>query len=207
MGCDIHVYAEVRHFSHNDQERKNGVWVNVDKWTRSVDNVIYPEDYSKKWEVDYVDRMYKGRNYALFAILADVRNYWDINPISKAKGLPENISPEVKDLSDYWGGDGHSHSYLTLNELLSFNWEKETEASDFVSPSRLDEKINSLGDKYISHKPNSLGFSITYKTTFKELCAEFIETIEKLEKFVRQSDTPTWCITEDDIRLVFWFDN
>ncbi len=39
------------------------------------------------------------------------------------KGLPDNVSIEVKTESDEWGIDGHSHSFLTLKELLDYSGE------------------------------------------------------------------------------------
>lgn len=59
-----------------------------------------------------------NRNYALFAYMANVRNYGDITPISEPKGLPDDVSFMVQFDSDRWGDDGHSHSYLTADEIV-----------------------------------------------------------------------------------------
>jgi hypothetical protein len=115
MGCDIHCYTEVRKYRYDDKERKHGVWINADKW--SVNPGYYLYDEEKKWHVDIDDSVLWARHYALFAVLADVRNYWNIKPISQPKGLPDDVSPEVAAEADYWGTDGHSHSWLTLREL------------------------------------------------------------------------------------------
>lgn len=52
----------------------------------------------------------------LFGLLVDeVRHTW---PWSfHEKGLPEDASPQVKQISKSWGIDGYAHSYLTLQEL------------------------------------------------------------------------------------------
>lgn len=68
------------------------------------------------------DSMCIGRNYFLFSILADVRNYSDIVPISKPKGFPENYDGY---LVEHWEYDGHSRSWLTLQEILSYDWTKK----------------------------------------------------------------------------------
>lgn len=114
MGCDIHLYAE----------QKNGTgWVTADEW--KVD-----EDEPGRMEVPCDSRFYSGRNYNLFSILADVRNghgfagidTGDGYPIAPPRGLPDDVTPEVKTESDGWGRDGHSHSWLTLQELLAYDW-------------------------------------------------------------------------------------
>lgn len=57
------------------------------------------------------------RSYNLFAKMADVRNDETIDPISKPRGLPEDVTYETKFDSDYMGTDGHSHSWLSCEEL------------------------------------------------------------------------------------------
>jgi hypothetical protein len=58
-----------------------------------------------------------GRDYELFAKMADVRNYGSVEPISKPRGLPLDLSAVVEFEAKHWGADGHSHSYLTLDEV------------------------------------------------------------------------------------------
>lgn len=59
-----------------------------------------------------------GRHYGLFAKMAGVRNYDEIVPISDPKGIPDNISEMVKIHCEYFGDDGHSHSWLSIRELI-----------------------------------------------------------------------------------------
>ena len=56
------------------------------------------------------------RQYWLFGLLVDeVRYSW---PWSfPEKGIPDDASPQVKQLSKSWGIDGYAHSYLTIQEL------------------------------------------------------------------------------------------
>ena len=77
------------------------------------------------------------RNYRLFSVLADVRNEYDLPVICPPKGIPEDISAELKGAEDFnssivtidedgdelsaWLGD-HSYSWLTLEELMAFDW-------------------------------------------------------------------------------------
>ncbi len=101
MGCDIHMYKEMY---------KDGKWVN-----ESQSSVIEQEDEYYTYSTLSIDEVGLNRNYWLFGLLAEVRSVF---PYSfQAKGLPDNISPEVKKMADSWNRDGHSHSYLTVLEL------------------------------------------------------------------------------------------
>lgn len=81
---------------------------------------------------------YNTRSYLTFSHLAGVRNYEDVIPIDKPRGLPDDMSELLQRVSrDYlstdecdaiteeygesWLGD-HSHSWLTLTELDAHNW-------------------------------------------------------------------------------------
>lgn len=117
MGCDIHLFVEIR---------KDGEWVSVDEWEKDEDGDI---------DVNYQNQFYHDRNYEVFAMLANVRNgrgFVGSNtgdgliPISQPKGLPEDVSKEISDYSDHWGVDGHSHSYLTVQELIEYDWTRVT---------------------------------------------------------------------------------
>lgn len=127
MGCDIHLYVE--------RKNDSGTWESADKWTEEkYDDEVHVD-------VDYEDRFYTGRNYNLFAILADVRNGRGFagirtgdgfNPIHELRGLPEDVSENVSKASDQWGRDGHSHSWATIQELLEYDWTQETGLSGVV---------------------------------------------------------------------------
>ena len=63
------------------------------------------------------DQPYSGRNYNLFGALAGVRSDFDMIT-DYARGLPNDVSDEVCEISDSWDVDGHSHNYITLRELI-----------------------------------------------------------------------------------------
>jgi hypothetical protein len=121
MGCDIHLYVE---------KRVNGAWESADKWSP---NEYYSEEGGNKEQVKYEDAFYNNRNYKLFSVLADVRNGYGfagiptgevITPICSPKELPKDCTDKVKLESEIWGCDGHSHSWLTVAELDSYDWDK-----------------------------------------------------------------------------------
>lgn len=125
MGCDIHFYVE---------KLVNGQWVAADKFQRG-DAEDGTDDAKGYLHIVDHKEMYQGRNYDLFAILADVRNgsgFAGIKtgegfvPISMPRGVPDDASPEYKEISDDMDCDGHSHSYFTLRELLDYDWTQTT---------------------------------------------------------------------------------
>lgn len=130
MGCDIHLYVE---------RREDGKWVSADKWE--------PDTYVEEGEeprlcVQYEQRFYRGRNYDLFAILANVRNGRGFAgcdtgdgfvPIAEPRGLPDDCCEQVRAESDSWGCDGHSHSHFTLAELFAYDWTQLTTHRGIVS--------------------------------------------------------------------------
>lgn len=91
---------------------------------------------------------YSSRSYSTFAMLANVRNGRDFagvdigdgfNPVALQRGLPADMSAKLKAIhadscpdeetdklyGESWTGD-HSHSYLTLRELLNYDWQQQT---------------------------------------------------------------------------------
>lgn len=69
----------------------------------------------------HMDQVPCPQDYRLFGLLsAGVREHtwqWSFEP----KGLPQDMSPEIRQLADYWNGEGtaHHHSWLTLHELMT----------------------------------------------------------------------------------------
>ena len=67
---------------------------------------------------------YENRSYALFAMLAGINNTPNdgITPIDQPRGIPADASSfYLKETAD---GGGHSYSYLTLQELLNYDYSK-----------------------------------------------------------------------------------
>lgn len=99
MGADIHLYPEYR--------------VDGGAWQSHPDIIIETEGEAPD-EFTYIryDDDGIGRNYSLFADMAGVRGD-GLDPL----GVPEDISPLVKQAIEYWEADGHSHSYMSLESL------------------------------------------------------------------------------------------
>jgi hypothetical protein len=121
MGCDIHLFVE---------QMIDGRWVSVDQWEK-VDNKKDNES-GLYYHVPWGKEFYHDRDYKLFSLLADVRNHWELEPISDPKGQPNNLSPRVETMFDYYKGDGHSQSWYTLKELLDFDWTQKVKRYDEI---------------------------------------------------------------------------
>jgi len=110
MGCDIHVRLE-KLMTIKEKEK----WINCDNWTFNP----YFGEYSDETIEYEVNEFYDGRNYELFALLADVRNYGDIIPISKPKGVPLDMHYRTREEYESWECDAHSASWYTFGELIN----------------------------------------------------------------------------------------
>ena len=75
----------------------------------------------------YSDQPYGGRCYRLFGALAGVRDTSvDMIVPGRYNELPDDVSVELESMSDDFGMDAHSHSYLTLRELMDSKYYKMT---------------------------------------------------------------------------------
>lgn len=85
------------------------------------------------------------RNYASFAVLGNVRNgfgfagvptHEELRPISDCRGLPKDISAGLAALQavDFGVLGDHSFSWVTLDELLAYDFSRELLCVGMVGP-------------------------------------------------------------------------
>lgn len=86
MGCDIHGYIEYQPYSHKPE-----TWY------------LFAHPFLR-------------RDYALFSLLAGVRNSQEVKPIAEPRGFPENADLETREAYNEDGSDAHSASHLTCEE-------------------------------------------------------------------------------------------
>ncbi len=170
MGCDIHLWVEVYE---NDMWIQPPEFMMKNPYYRPNSNDDDDDEREKMRQVPF----YKDRNYALFAILAGVRDSMNqIVPISYARGMPLNASPEFRRKVDSWGVDGHSHSWHSLDILEDYDWDREF---TYRSDGALEVKA------------------------YHELASNFYtETMPALSALARERE-----LEEYQIRIVFFFDN
>lgn len=132
MGCDIHLFAEKKITPKWFEFWKKPKWVSIDKYSPNPDYGKYEGE--REYEIPREDRIYTGgRSYNVFCALANVRSFhFNGEPtcVSLPKGLPKDCCKEIRNESDLYGSDGHSHSWNTLRELEAFDWSSYTPTTD-----------------------------------------------------------------------------
>lgn len=136
MGTDIHFYVQRR----DPQTRE---W----RFLEPPESIL--SDWDKEWEDENKDKdwyrrsWYNGRNYDLFAMLANVRNGHGFagidtgdgfKPIAETRGLPEDFVPDEHLLEHDNPEWGHDRQWLSLREVLDYPvQELETKQRGWVS--------------------------------------------------------------------------
>jgi hypothetical protein len=110
MRCNIHAYVEV-------QDGRG--WQKIGEVFKKPN--YRPNFPLSRRNTPLSDHPIQGCDYTLFSILAGVRNYSGNEPIAEPRGMPPDVSSEVRRLSERFGDDGHSHSWLLLSEILGWN--------------------------------------------------------------------------------------
>jgi len=179
MGADIHSWAEIKR--HN-------------KWER-IKESIFPNYGTTK-----TNEPFSNRSYSVFGFLADVRNYSECKPISEPRGLPDD-SEYLNSVLEYAysskqeienNGNYHSFSYLTLKELVDFDydqtfWNRRVTKTEFFSD------VGSYTNGAARAKEGE-GTTISYR---EHLGADFFVDLEVLRSLGKP----------EDVRIVFYFDN
>lgn len=208
MGCDIHIHLEYKSF------RSEKTWVCGDYFYL---NPYYTDETENDGEEQYnLVGLCADRNYSRFATLADVRNYGGTPCISRPRGLPYDVSEAVKADADRWGSDGHSHSYLTLQEMIDF----QKSGVPLRHRGMISPKAQQLLDKCGIHPKewcqgtNQPGWEFRSWTEENHALDDLIESIKVRadELYVipewQWDDAPEKAYEKaKDVRIVFWFDN
>jgi hypothetical protein len=170
MGCDITSYAETR--------GPDGTW-------SAVGDVFPLDEYDREVEgKDHGPHPFDWRSYSLFAWLAGVRNYSAITPLAEPRGLPGDLSPEVrKEADDDIEFGSFGWSWFTLAELLAVDYGAEVN----------DRRVTRNGDGGCTDESGE-GERMPLR--------EFLGA----DYFARLGDL-TRLGNPEDVRVVFWFDN
>ena len=128
MGCDIHEHYEIW---------SGAAWTHVLIWPSLDWENLTQEEEDAAFETVGNHPAILWRNYALFSVLANVRNTFGIIPISLPKGIPLDLSDSVKHkFENYVEPWEHDASWLSLKELLDFDWNRiidEYRGNEFVT--------------------------------------------------------------------------
>ena len=186
MGCDIHAYTE---------QLIDGKWVSNQAWADKYGD----GSLDVEWETRYTNR-----NYHLFGLLADVREDTGFN--LTPRGLPLDVSPQVKLASDDWGSDAHSHSFFTLQELLVLQSDLDSKTVK-ISGMKDAKSLTALEDSLASDQPDyDLLYPYSGWTNQKGWIPFEVEIPAsipvRLDTFIDYVET-----AGENSRVVFWFDN
>lgn len=224
MGCDIHMHYEIK-----SDEGWNSL-----NWRAEFAIGNYDDGSTKyNWDKLFESPFYVGRNYDLFAILADVRNGRGFagvktgdgfNPIDLPRGLPDDVSDDVRVESEGWGLDGHSRSWFLLTELLAADWDQRTNLQGIVSESEYktfkanghpdgwaggvwgqnilnvsNDEMDKIISGEIERQPEKEYMTtVVWEVTYRETVGEaWFTTLHRLEELYGA----------ENVRVVFWFDN
>lgn len=211
MGCDIHIFTEAK-------QTINGVkkWVNVDNWRI---NPYFGTDEHERREYN-IEEIYRDRDYELFSFLADVRNYGGNQSFGFDRGLPEDVSAQVKKEAEYWDCDGHTHGYCTLEELKNAIKTVARVRREGAVSKEEAEKFRETGETPTAWAQGVgcwHGISPEYQDRFEWLVWEDeVNCFDRLIKAIEERKRDVFWIYDaerDDFskdrefRIVFWFDN
>lgn len=202
MGCDIHVYTEFKPWF----GKHEGEWFCADHYK------LNPSYGTDEWEKRYnVVPIYDSRNYILFSVLADVRNYGENKAIAEPRGLPNDCCPEIRAESESWGCDGHSHSYFTLKELMEYQKRHTTiQRQGYVS-----SEASANLDKGIFPTEYWQGGNVTGQV-WRKWVEPYAVLKPLIEALIEREKDIFWIFSDkqeaiekhaNEIRIVFWFDN
>lgn len=142
------------------------------------------KDEHGNWEVIPDFEPFDTRSYGLFGWLANVRNYSALTPIAERRGVPDDASAHVKYDYEACDCDAHSASWLSVDELLSFNYDSPCEDR------RVTRQTSYGWDGGCTCEPGE-GRQTTYREFFSDY---FFKDLEKLKELGAE-------------RVIFWFDN
>ena len=161
MGIDIYGYVEVK---------KGDAW----------------EYVKEKWPYDGC------RNYLAFYFIGHRHSgYGGFPRIAEPRGLPPDLSPKVKAASDEWQGEYFYPSWLTLDELLKYDY------NQVVSRQRVITVIENGEPYYLAPHTEEEGEWKDF-TLYEEL-SQFPENFKYLQEEFGN-------VIPENVRIVFWFD-
>jgi hypothetical protein len=163
--------------------------------------------------------LYDVRDYDSFGCFFGVTNYAKFRPIAPGRGLPADISPEVKQDVEHFGDDAFGHTWITWDEIKQIDWDEESV--------HVDERVHEYG----RNKQGELVF--TGKASWSREFAERVgydkciddqeqewdlgEVVYRRERMKRKEIKANWeglfhfletlaaRYGNDHVRLVVWF--
>lgn len=105
-----------------------------------IDGICQKKNENGEFEEVDDHNFFDFQNYGVYAWLADVRNYSEIEPITARRGLPEDyvascIKSAGTEIDQWWSPvcwddhlwDTYAHSWLMVDEILAADFDKIVE--------------------------------------------------------------------------------
>jgi hypothetical protein len=175
MGTDIHLFIEYK--------------ISDQPWQADKHHLTCKEDDDASTYL--VEVGFAHRSYQLFGLLAGVRCAGVRNPPC---GLPYDVSTIIKSESDRWNGDGHSHSYSSLEDFERII----IEIYGDMEPSTVPKAFRNDDEEYCYGKFSYINIAAYCRDQVDKFKMEL-----ESEKYLLGQDMNT----EVQCRLVYWFDN
>lgn len=189
MGTDISTILEVR--------KEDGLWYEPSSY--KVPGFDFEDPYLR----GYYSFPFNYRSYSLFGFLGNVRNTSCCPSITDHRGFPEGSVWLEKDTGrDMWGpetnkqslandGNDYGFSWVTLQELLDFDYSQQFEDL------RLSQTYKSPENTIVCHNGNVQGKpgDGQWTTVREHLGEDFFTQLEALKTFGKP----------EDVRVFFYF--
>ena len=177
MGCDIHELIEVR----------------VPWWPERADS---PASWKCAGEAGL------GRDYEMFEVLAGVRARLGIKPIQSERGLPDEseLSEAARAMFCCEDPGLHSAGYVTLAEIKAFDIEQEIDDEHLVLSRDESGSVTSTCLSTTGKHLGPVGKRKVFALWGRDSWSRLIANLESARMRLGGR-------TDDDVRLVFAFDN
>jgi len=206
MGCDIHLYIEYK-----------------SKKTEF-------DGYNPGWQ-SYGNRINPGRNYAMFSLMADVRNYGDekLPVLVEPRGMPDDVSYTASNDNRIYISETKSEDYVSMETAK--RW-VESGSSKFINDNDGNPTWVTQPDWHSHSWLTTSEFESVLNKYFELEAGWHKERVEEHNKMVKEdniqpdswayappsiNDEPEYQVVlaslkrfEElgyDARVVFWFDN
>lgn len=117
--------------------RAGGEWRSADQWEPVEGRGMLQETIDEP-----ADPFYEGQNRALYAILSGRHNFSEFPTIvPEPRGLPGDLSEEVQTYVNWYRDEGQfisSPSWVTLAEILAFDWDVPVELHVYADGQEFD---------------------------------------------------------------------
>jgi hypothetical protein len=177
---------------------------------------------TKEWQ-PVVDLfwLYDTRDYDAFGCFFGIRNYAHFRPIAEGRGLPQDVSEQVRQEAEKQGDAAFGHTWMDWNDIKQIDWEERSE--------HVDERVH----RYVRNEQGELSFRskaswekefaerVGYGQCIKDQEQEWdLGNVVYRHEYMRRKDVKgSWEVVfnvleqlasrfgDKRVRLVVWFDS